>query len=278
MRAMFRYGTFLQQMQPPFLALILKALDIPCTSTRPKYRRGPRNGLAEAIKRERDAKQTPSSHTASQTASAEPSPGLPRTVQASHASTTLTAESVAPIELVSLLLDDYFTYLHPLMPFPHEPSFRENFSSRRDRDDQYFLALLAAMVGALVAAYPRRPRQRLKQLRREGLFPTAGDFVRHCQYIATQARGPGYLEKDQMNVNDAVISFCLLTLTGCTYHISQCALYAAESQNILRSLLLRHHTGDGDYDNIELEMTRRVYWALFIMIRYALQLPMTAPH
>lgn len=243
------------------------ALDIPCTFDRPKRRRGPPNRLAEAFKREHGAKPIGTS----QAASAESSPSVPfaTPTPTSHREKTdeFSAVTIGPIELVSLLLDDYFTYLHPLMPFPHEPWFREQFSMRQDRYDSCFLALLAAMVGALVAAYPRRPLQRLKQLRREKLFPTAGDFVRHCQCIATEARGSAYLEKEPLDVNDAVISFCLLTLSGCTYHIAQCALYAAECQTILRSLLLRHSSGDIEYDYIEVEMMRRVYWSLFVMIR-----------
>lgn len=49
------------------------------------------------------------------------------------------AESIAPIELIGALLDDYFTFKNPLLPFPHEPTFREKFRQRQDRTDNYFL-------------------------------------------------------------------------------------------------------------------------------------------
>ena len=79
--------------------------------------------------------------------SAEVSPSSPNNVAATLASLShavLNAESICPISVLELLVDDFFTYIHPLAPFPHEPSFRAAFSSREDLKNPSFLALLAS--------------------------------------------------------------------------------------------------------------------------------------
>lgn len=174
---------------------------------------------------------------------------------------------IGPIELVGLLLDDYFTFLHPLQPFPHETQFRTDFRLRRDQRDPYFLALLASMVGALVAAYPRRPRQRLKKLKREDLFSNAGEFVRRCHRVATQARGPAYIEKEHLDASDAATSYCLMTICACTYRMTQANLYCGEAYNVIRSLLARLDDPNQERNRVEEEMTKRLFWTVFTSVR-----------
>lgn len=179
----------------------------------------------------------------------------------------MTAESIGPIELVEQLVDDFFTFLWPLGPFPHEPTFREKFRQRRDRTDKYFLAQLAAMVGALVAVYPRLPRRRLKSHGVEHLFPSAGDFIQRCLKIATEARGGAYMLREDLSADDAATSYCLFAITGCGYRVLQADMYAGETYNILLALLAKQTHFGGKKDMIEQEMIRRIFWALHFVIR-----------
>ncbi|KAF5006071.1 hypothetical protein FDECE_7531 [Fusarium decemcellulare] len=54
----------------------------------------------------------------------------------------IAAESIAPVSVLELLVDDFFTYIHPLAPFPHEPTFRQSLANREDRISSKFLGLL----------------------------------------------------------------------------------------------------------------------------------------
>ncbi|GAB7360961.1 hypothetical protein MBLNU230_g0944t1 [Neophaeotheca triangularis] len=279
------------------------ALDIPCTFDRPSRRRGPPNRHAEAIKRRRleEAAGGVSPHMSGRSSPASPTHAAQALAAlSSHPSNQqLSAEAICPVDTLELLIDDFFTYIHPLCPFPHEPSFREAWKRREDYSNKAFLALLASMIGTLVASFPRRPKQHLKMQQRESLFPNHMALVDRCQKICALARGPGYLENESLNVYDAATSY-FLALTGAyTFRWRQGRLYFGECLNILRTLGLhksksqnqsqgRPFAASGgsqnfgsdsghvsEIDNITLEMGRRIFWTLFVSIKTTEQLGAT---
>lgn len=187
--------------------------------------------------------------------------------------------------LLLLLVDDYFTYIHPLIPIPHEPSFREALQGREDLTNLTFLALLASMIGAVVASFPRKPRLHLKSQHKENMFPNSMSLVERCHRIAVEARGPGYLFKD-LSVYDAVISYLQGLTAAYTFNLRQANLYFGECLNISRSLDLHSpyssrapteplapHMGvppgasDAKIDYITQEMGRRLFWVIFVSVR-----------
>lgn len=208
----------------------------------------------------------------------------------------LSAESVCPIETLDLLIDDFFTYLHPLCPFPHEPSFREAWKRREDLSNKSFLALLASMIGALVSSFPRKPRLHLKAAKRENLFPNHMSLVQRCQQVCALARGPGYLESDNLSVYDAATSYFLALMGVYTFRWRLGRLYWGECLTIIRTLGLHKvkeqtytqlgglptsvgshgasFEGDRDesVDNITLEMGRRIFWTMFVGVKTLQQL------
>lgn len=190
-------------------------------------------------------------------------------------------------------MNDYFTYIHPLCPFPHEPTFRDAFKRREDCNSGSYLALLAAMIGVLVASFPRKPRLHLKMLGKEHLFPTHMSLVAKCQQVCSFARGPGYLERDDLNVYDAATSYLLGLISGYTYKWRQLRLYFGECLTVIKSLGLhrsresttQHHAelssdmsrmiaqfyesvNVTQTDNITQEMGRRIFWTAFVSVRY----------
>jgi hypothetical protein len=221
------------------------------------------------------------------------SPTSPNNVAATLASfsshAVLNAESICPFSTLELLVDDFFTYIHPLCPFPHEPSFRAAFKHREDLNNPAFLALLASMVGVLVASFPRKPRLHLKSQHREHLFPNSMSLVERCHKVAVEARGPGYLDKE-LTVYDAVTSYFLGLAGAYTFQWKQTRLYFGETLTIVR-VLGAHRLKDpgmlpvgalpaiygsdqGAFDGqtqpvdyIRQEIGRRVFWIMFVGIR-----------
>jgi len=226
------------------------------------------------------------------------SPSSPNNVAATLASfsshAVLNAESICPFSTLELLIDDFFTYIHPLAPLPHEPSFRAAFQAREDLKNPSFLALLASMVGVLVASFPRRPRLHLKAQRREHLFPSSISLVDRCHKVAVEARGAGYLDRE-LTVYDAVTSYFLGLAAAYTLRWKQCRLYFGETLNISR-LLGAHKAKDAGYlsvgslpttfgaegggydgqpqqvDCIRQEIGRRVFWIMIVGVRYVFPL------
>lgn len=267
------------------------ALEIPCTFDRPSRRRGPPNRHAEAIKKKRrlegsdliSGPSTPSSPTNAAHALAQLSSHPPH----------LSAEAICSYPTLNALIDDFFTYIHPLCPFPHEPSFREAWARREDYNSPSFLALLASMIAILVASFPRKPRLHLKMQAREQ-FPTHLALVDKCREVCAQARGPGYLDRPGLNVYDAATSYFLGLVGAYTFQWRPCRLYFGECLTILRCLGLHkaneqgytelgsfpgslgsngpsHEGSRESVDKITEQMGRRVYWTMFVGVRTMLQ-------
>ncbi|GAD93301.1 Zn(II)2Cys6 transcription factor [Paecilomyces variotii No. 5] len=207
------------------------ALDIPCTYDRPSRRRGPPNRHAEALKKQKLGPAPPSSLDNAKPIPQEKVVAPTKNVQFAPAAPS--AEAICSIHTLRLLVDDYFTYIHPLVPIPHEPTFRAAFDRREDVTNKTFLALLASMVGTLVASFPRRPKLHLATEIEKNDFPNSMALVKRCHDVAVQARGPGYLDKSA-TIYDAAISYFLGLCAGYVYDMHQCRIYFAECSTILR--------------------------------------------
>lgn len=199
----------------------------------------------------------------------------------------MTVEAICPFETIELLINDYFTHIHPLCPFPHEPSFREAWRRREDYQNPSFLALLASMLAALVASFPRKPRLYLKALRKDNMPPNHLALVEKCQKVCTLARGSGYLD-GSLSVHDAATSYLLGMSAIYTFNWRLGKLYLGESHTILKALGMHlpkedtfndlgnlpgllgsdgpsfEGSRDAIVDKITLQMGRRIYWTLFV--------------
>ncbi|KAJ5408481.1 hypothetical protein N7509_002364 [Penicillium cosmopolitanum] len=220
-------------------------LDIPCTYERPSRRRGPPNRHAEALKKQKletvasptSLSDYPLANTPQTQPASTPTPApaaLPTPVFSGPASSaSLSAEAICSLHTVQLLLDDFFTYIHPLVPIPHEPTFRAAFDRREDASSGTFLALLASMIGFLVASFPRRPKLRLNTEAERSAFPNSIALVKRCHDVAIQARGVGYLDRNA-TVYDAAISYFLGVCAGYIYSMRRCRIYLAECRTMLQ--------------------------------------------
>ncbi|KIW89064.1 uncharacterized protein Z519_10549 [Cladophialophora bantiana CBS 173.52] len=259
------------------------ALDIPCTFDRPSRRRGPPNRHAEAIKRQKleggnfDGSRSSPTHDAAYSLAALAAP------------TPLSAESICDLPALKILLDDYFTYIHPLIPLPHEPTFRRSFEAREDRTNHNFLALIAAMVECLVASFPRRPRQLFTTEPGKSQFPNAGALIDRCHQVFVEARGLGYMDRP-MNLYDGIASYLTGLAAGYVLDIPRMRLYLGECTIIMRELQFHRPEihrpgappaapyGPADVprppivDYIYQESGRRLFWLLFVGAMSARQL------
>lgn len=186
---------------------------------------------------------------------------------------------------LQLLIDDYFTYIHPLIPLPHEPTFRMQFNRRDDLTDRKFLALVANMIAVLVASFPRRPRQLMASTEMQSRYPNAGALIRVCLRVAAEARGPGFLS-GRLDLHDALCSYLTGIIYAYTFEFKRARLYFGESLLITRNLNLhrapepdstfenRYPRGgpDNQVDFIKREMGRRLFWVSYVSNQHLRQL------
>ncbi|KAI0475277.1 hypothetical protein GGR56DRAFT_645374 [Xylariaceae sp. FL0804] len=220
-------------------------LQVECTFRRETKRRGPPNRHAEAAKAEKrprldEASPVPHNAAAALVSIAENQSNTYNNTGApgpdAAPTPAMNAESIAPWPVLELLVDDFFTYIHPLMPFPHEPTFRQNFANRLDKTSGEFLALLASMVCILVTSFPRSARAHLKAQQSTGLYPTASTMIDQCQHIALVARGAKFMAKPEMSVDDAATSYFLGLAAAYTLQWLPCKRFMAETMTFCREL------------------------------------------
>ncbi|KAI1174794.1 hypothetical protein F4777DRAFT_372273 [Nemania sp. FL0916] len=280
-------------------------LQVECTFRREMKRRGPPNKHAEAAraaKRHQHQHQpqpgaassttpTPTPHDPSGPFGAPPPPLLAPAESSSASGFTLDAEAIAPWPVLELLVDDFFTYIHPLTPFPHEPSFRQAFAARADRSNREFLALLASMMGVLVASFPRSARAHLKAQHSAQLFPTAVTMINHCRFIALEARGSAFMAKQEMSVDDAAASYFLGLSAGYTLQWKLCRRFLAETMSFCRELGIHrprdlpslagylpdpaaavNAAAQRPIDHIKDQIGKRIFWVMVAGIRSMSQL------
>jgi hypothetical protein len=287
------------------------AIGLPCTQNREQKRRGPPNRHAEAA-REAQRRRLDTPATDAPVYQSPASHSLPSPARSTHSAAVVQqqqqlppinltfyadAEAIAPFDVVLALVDDFFTYIHPLTPFPHEPTFRAQLLAREDRTNREFLALLAAMIGALVASFPRAAREHLKQnsqaqsqsssARR---FPRATAMVSFCKVVAHDARHSvwrdGRVEPcdiDDQSITAAATSYFLGLAAGYTLDFGGCRRYFNEALSIIRELGYFRPRSGGKLDGqvakvpprrsvLEEQMGRRIFWVMFLGGRSLTQL------
>ncbi|EPE04299.1 fungal transcriptional regulatory protein [Ophiostoma piceae UAMH 11346] len=160
-------------------------------------------------------------------------------------------DAIAPFHVLELLVDDFYTYIHPLIPFPHEPTFRRRFTDPQERQTPRFLSLLASMIGCLAASFPRSVRPHLrarhnlgKQNSQNSQNPTSssGKFARAicmvecCRDVALNARGATFYVKPMLSVDDAATSYFLGLAAGYTFDWRLCRRFMAEAMSFVQEL------------------------------------------
>lgn len=256
-----------------------RELGVDCTYNRETKRRGPPNKHAEAAKAAKRVRLEPVP-----TELHSPSPqNAAKTLMNFSADGVIDAESIAPMPVLELLVDDFFTYIHPLAPFPHEPTFRQSFANREDRTRPEFLGLLASMVGALVASFPRSAREHLKAQHSTHLFPRAIVLIEKCREIALTTRGSKWVLKQPKTLDDAATSYFLGLASGYTHQWNASHHFMAETLTLIRELGFNRPKHPGDlptfgndpyspdplpFNHVKDQIGKRIFWCLLLGIRY----------
>lgn len=196
----------------------------------------------------------------------------------------LDGEAIAPRPILEALVDDFFTYIHPLCPFPHQPTFQAAFVNRDDRTDPEFLALLASMIGALVASFPRTARAHLKNQQSMHIFPRATVMIDKCRDIALQARGVKWPSKQPKTLNDAATSYFLALSASYTLQVNVFRLHMTEALGLINELGFERpkHPNEGPtygndisapapdklpFNHIKDQVGKRIFWCIFLGVR-----------
>ena len=200
------------------------------------------------------------------------------------------AEPICPRHVLRDLINDYFTFIHPVIPIPHEASFRHKFETCEYPYSGTFLELIASMVACLTSCFPRRPRHHLKYHNLEHMFPSSRDLIEKCQNVRQAAHGPATHNREY-SVHDAMISYLQGATNVSTFQRDPAILYFKECLAIIVSLGLhasepRRGLNGVPRSNgsqlaasqpmptslIDQEMATRVFWLSFASVKSLEQL------
>ena len=209
----------------------------------------------------------------------------PTTAQSAPAMRAKSAESIAPMETIQALIDDYFTFIYPLIPAPDKPSFMLAFQHREDKNNPKFLALTAAMVGCLAASFPRRVSVHIQ---RGGIlihYGTLKAFSDRCNQILHETLG--YLEfQEEFDITDVVITYLRGITAEYMFQRHKCLFYLRQGISMCTTLGLhkkkasstlpddqtQHQSNVSVDDTIERDMAARVWWLYVVTVESIRQL------
>jgi hypothetical protein len=255
-----------------------RELGVDCTFNRETKRRGPPNKHAEAAKAAKRARLEPDPNGFA----VSPSPQNAAKTLLNISDSIFDAETIAPMPVLELLIDDFFTYIHPLTPFPHEPTFRQSFANREDRTKPEFLGLLASMICALVASFPRSAREHLKAQHSTHLFPKAIVMIEKCRDIALQTRGPRWVLKQPKTLDDAATSYFLALGSAYMHQWSTSNHFMSETLTLIRELGFTRPKNLGElptfgndlsspdplpFNHVKDQIGKRLFWCLLLGVR-----------
>ena len=118
-------------------------------------------------------------------------------------------EYLLPHDSFKQLLEDYFTYIYPLVPLIHEASFWDDFRKERHRHDAAYLSLMFAMCACMVSSFPRRVQAYCFQY-----YESAGAMMERAYTLSLATRPLNY--RDNLTCE----------IVGCMYLLSLAAAYA----------------------------------------------------
>ena len=234
-------------------------LDVECTRNRQRRRRGPPNRVKERMESEKRTRGANDLDVSTAVA-------LSREPQAFDSSVQSSADLIAPPDIVQRLLSEFFTYVYPIYPFPHEPWLMQAFNRRADIGDSSYnplLALISSMIAVLAAMRPRQTYALVGSLGYESI----DDLVQRVRNICVNARGMGYLERDDLDTGVAATSFFLAQLSVRAEKWLQYQIYLSEALEIVHDQEMLLLNQDHGLDNIQLQIGRRIYWSTYICTR-----------
>lgn len=165
-----------------------------------------------------------------------------------------------PRDLVRFILNDYVTYIYPLIPVIHRPSFETDLDGNRDLHDDDFLTLIVSLCAVTVGLLPSR-LQTYREFSSPLPFHTRSEMANCCYKLNQSFRDTTYF--DTVSHQKWASSFLL----GVTFHQTGnnnlWRMFEVESMQLLRLLEVQHISSYAGLDAIEVQLRKKAFWLMF---------------
>lgn len=192
---------------------------------------------------------------------ASPSPFSPQLQPATASpSAGYATDGLCSRVLITKILQDYLTYLYPLIPVVHRPSFRHDLLQDRDTRDDVFLGLILALCATVLGVMPSRFEgyRVVDPLLR---YRSRAEMINRCYDMAMALRGPTYF--DEINFQKFAIAYLLNITFFQLGEQNRSRMLECEGMQLGRLLNLHKISADDSLNCIEIQLRKKGFWLLF---------------
>jgi hypothetical protein len=223
------------------------ASEVPCTFLTHRSPRGPPSRrVAEARLRSLHAPPPPPP---------PPPDGLPQLP-----SVPITISYLVPEASFHIILEDYYTRVHPVLPIVHLPTLKRRIALRHYDVDHHFLRLCISLCAVTAASIPRRFKHY-----NATWYTDPGDLVDRASHLVLVSRLTN-TPRWQMNANVESIVESIALSIACFYSNKLTAgwAYTSEATHFFRDLGLGRKENYSGFSLIDQELCKRAFWIIFI--------------
>ncbi|KAJ5993224.1 beta-glucosidase [Penicillium sp. IBT 35674x] len=167
-------------------------------------------------------------------------------------------DDICDRDLFETMMQDYLTYLYPLVPIVHRPSFKK--ALQEEQQDEVFAALTVMIAALVVATMPAR-FQAYQAHDPPLRFSSRKEMVHFCYQKVMALRKPSYY--DHLNFQKFAISYLLFAAFLQLGDHNWGRMMSAEAFQLARLLNL-HSIGEYQGLNcIETQLRKKGFWLLF---------------
>nr|AMB48851.1 hypothetical protein FcFDB1_04 [Fusarium camptoceras] len=163
-------------------------------------------------------------------------------------------------DLVRFILQDYVTYVYPLIPVIHIPTFQTKFDQEHDAQNQDFLGLIISMCALTVGLLPSR-FWAYREYKTPLPFKTRTEMANHCYKLNQGLRDIEYW--DTVSHQKWASSYLLALTFHQTGNVNLWRMLEVESIQLLRLLEVQHASSYSGLDFIETQLRKKAFWLMF---------------
>lgn len=157
------------------------------------------------------------------------------------------------------MAEDYLTYIYPLIPVIHRPSFCFALNEDQDSDDDDFLGLIIAICAIVIALLPSK-YERYRSLD-SSMAISRAEVLDRCYDGLIALRGPDFFEK--IGFSKWAASYLMAIAFFQVGKHNRARMIEVESMQLGRLLDLHRTDEYQELDFIEKQLRRKGFWLLF---------------
>jgi hypothetical protein len=180
---------------------------------------------------------------------------------ASRESVSFPTDALCSRELLMIIINDYLTWIYPLVPVVHRPSFQSNLEQNRDLHDSDFLCLIFCICAATVGFLPKVFTSYQALAGEVSSFTSRTNMINRCYTLCMEQRGPYYF--DTVNFQKWAIAY-LMQITHLqidNHNLSR--MLEVEAMQIARLLGLHRVSEYQGLNCIETQLRKKGFWLMF---------------